>query len=75
MQHGFTEEEHEQYIQALNFIANHARFGEAGVDLKFILAARNHFSRLQSIGKKIEERILEVKAVHDLKDNRPTDGE
>lgn len=58
----FTEEDKKKFIEFLNFIATHAKFGE--VDTKFCIEYFKLLNFMQtSVLKKIDANILEIKAV------------
>lgn len=63
MNHGFTEQEQEKYVAALNYIATEAKFGNVDT-VKGAIELYKHFSFLQAIAQKINNHILEVKQVH-----------
>lgn len=61
----FTEDDKSKLVEALNFIANEAKFGDGPVRVDYSIKVRNHFAFLQTLIKKIDDSILEVKGVHE----------
>ena len=63
MENKFTEEDSKRYVEALNFIAVEAKFGQGEPNIPYMIKARNHFAFLQSMASKISDNILEVKKI------------
>ena len=63
----FTEEDVKTYVEALNFIATEAKFGDSPITIQYAIKIRNHFAILQNLKSKIEDHILEVKQVVNTK--------
>jgi hypothetical protein len=63
MDHGFKESDEGRYVEALNFIANRAKFEDVDT-VKGAIELYKHFNFLQSLVSKINANILEVRALH-----------
>ena len=68
----FTETDEKRYVEALNWIAQNAKFGESAPDIQFMLAGYKHFSFLQSLIPKINSNILQDIKLHETpKEEKP----
>lgn len=63
----FTEDDVKKYVDALNFVAVEATFGEKAPKLKYALEMHKHFAFLQSLVAKLEANVAEVKSVKKAK--------
>lgn len=60
----FTEDDEKKYVDALNFFALEARYGDGAPKLEYILKVQRHFAFLQSLVPKISDNIFEIKKLH-----------
>ena len=61
----FSEEDYNKYVQAINFMAENAKFDQA-TSIPESIKLRNHYLHLQLMAGKIKDHILEVGKLTDM---------